>query len=471
MDSKKLKMLLKEYRGYKGQNEQEDMKLESFMLSRIYSFFNIASIEKSRTNELEELLEINTENSAEDLRKLEQGTENYNVTELILYVMSNAHEDWIIRHQDSLNDKQINNAYKFVPFNLLNWKDAKKYFAILEPIFNALNVNYDEEEVKNQFDRDQLLYLIKYGIYTKEIFKEKLKKMDELYPEVLTVKCKEGVRLDQKLSEENISDQIFKEASGKISFNVSDRLKKMLKIDKDNIGFVKTDDLTHRLSTYKYADNIVQRKIGFKRFAFPRFTKAIPKTIYELANNLGIIFAKNVNKHDYNYVDFKDNIGKKVLFLTYNECTNEQKKHIEKRRRKLEKFVSKVQKSKSKKYTESGVITLVNSRFNLADNTMPEIIQFEITKKELAQIGILPSEIGWESKNKALVSSNNGILIYTNGRLSGVQDLSQNNNDKNDFHNRIVISERADKTGEKITSKKPENNSKKQYKTKDRSDD
>lgn len=130
-----------------------------------------------------------------------------------------------------------------------------------------------------------------------------------------------------------------------------------------------------------------------------------------------------------------------------------------------------MQKSKSKKYTESGVITLVNSRFNLADNTMPEIIQFEITKKELAQIGILPSEIGWESKNKALVSSNNGILIYTNGRLSGVQDLSQNNNDKNDFHNRIVISERADKTGEKITSKKPENNSKKQYKTKDRSDD
>ena len=171
MDSKKLKMLLKEYRGYKGQNEQEDMKLESFMLSRIYSFFNIASIEKSRTNELEELLEINTENSAEDLRKLEQGTENYNVTELILYVMSNAHEDWIIRHQDSLNDKQINNAYKFIPFNLLNWKDAKKYFAILEPIFNALNINYDEEEVKNQFDRDQLLYLIKHGIYTKEILK------------------------------------------------------------------------------------------------------------------------------------------------------------------------------------------------------------------------------------------------------------------------------------------------------------
>lgn len=471
MDSKKLKSLLKKYRSYKVQNNEEDMEVENFMFSRIYSYLNIASIDKSRTNELEELLKINDENSAEELKKLEQGAENYNITELILYIMSNAHEDWVIRHQNSLNDKQIKDAYKFVPFNLLNWKDAKKYFAILEPIFDALNVNFDEEEVKNQFERNQFLFLMKHGIYTKETFKEKLKKMDELYPEILTVKGKDGIRLDQKLSGKSISSQIFIEAVGKISFNVSDRLRRILKLDKDDIGFFKVDDLTHRISTYKYADNIVQRKIGFKRLAYPKVTKAVPRTIYELASSLGIFFAKNVNRHDYSYVDFKNNIGKKALFLPYNECSNEQKKHIEKRRRKLEKFVSKVQNSKSKKYTEPGVITLINSRFNLEGNKMPEIIQFEITKKELAQIGILPSEIGWESKNKALVNPDKGILIYNNGRISGVQDLSQNNNYKDAFRNRIEINERTDETSKKITSKKTQNNSKKQDKTKDRCDD
>ena len=102
---------------------------------------------------------------------------------------------------------------------------------------------------------------------------------------------------------------------------------------------------------------------------------------------------------------------------------------------------------------------------------MPEIIQFEITKKELAQIGILPSEIGWESKNKALVNPDKGILIYNNGRISGVQDLSQNNNYKDAFRNRIEINERTDETSKKITSKKTQNNSKKQDKTKDRFDD
>ena len=448
MDSEKLKKELVKFKNYRIQTECENMRIEDFMLSEICEFLDVQTMEKNENNNLEEIFKKHYEKdedntSIEDLNKLKRDSDNYNISELILFFISHAHDDWVKRNESRLDCKKINDAYKFVPYELLGWDELQSYYSVLSPMLKALEIEHDEQKVKRDYEIEQVVFLLNNGIYTNELLDEKLKNIGSIYPQILSVKCKDGKSLCDKINSKNVSEQISCQYSDKYSINMVEKLKNIIRTEKGNIGFANIPDIQYRKSTYKLSQDFEKSKIGIKRNAMPRVTRPINKAFFVLAHNSGIIFLKNPNKYDYNYIDYSKHFVEKVSFKSFDQCTNDQKKQIEKRNKKLEIFISKVNKKNNNRYAEPGLITLVTVNKEINDsNAKSEILQIEISKKELADLGVLPEEVCWETKSKALINLSKSTIINSNGiieKLGKPQDRR-----KKEFKDRIIVN--IDKT-------------------------
>ena len=98
-------------------------------------------------------------------------------------------------------------------------------------------------------------------------------------------------------------------------------------------------------------------------------------------------------------------------FKSYDECTDEQKKLIDARREKIERFRKKVEQSKTKKYDKTGFITIPIYMSGVMDELVDDdefgdykrikptsYLIIPMTQRELAQAGLLPEDFHWKRR-------------------------------------------------------------------------
>lgn len=418
MDYQKVKDNLEKYNGYSSQKTDENKMIEQSILTQIISFLRIYEERDmySKVNakkDFEEYLKNKNNDETElrrfqkDLEQMRKATDNYKMSELFLFIMSNAHNMWLEKNKGNLLKKNIVNPYNYVPFELLKYDDIDRYLNVLYPITKALNIDIDCNELRKAHERKQIAFLIENKIFSETDLKNIIKQPCKIYSKIDEMVNDGDITLKQILELEKIADVIAKGVSKKIELNISKHLKETLKSDKKNVGIVKIKDLDKRKRVFRFLEDIKNKKIGVKKLAFPRPNKPINKVLYDIVKTSDVIFAQNIKKYDYKYFDLKNHVIKEVDFIPQEKCTSEQKRQIEKRNKKLKTFKAKVENCDSKKYDIPGIITMI-----YVGNNENQVVQLEITKRELAEIDILPSEIGWEEKNKALINMNKNNVTF-----------------------------------------------------------
>ena len=148
--------------------------------------------------------------------------------------------------------------------------------------------------------------------------------------------------------------------------------------------------------------------------------RVMPKNMYGLSEfNIGI--KKNIQIWEGCY----ETRDAKTIFIPYNECTKEQQKLIDEKRKKLDKFKKIVSQDKSQKYDKPGSITLpvYRQRDDVKEACFHEIgkivsgekseqdylteqdsITISITQRQLADVGLLPEDYRWKEDERAQVS-------------------------------------------------------------------
>ena len=150
----------------------------------------------------------------------------------------------------------------------------------------------------------------------------------------------------------------------------------------------------------------------------------MPKKLYDLVEKYDIGFKHEILVHEGGY-DVRE---APTLFRPYSECTKEQQKLIDNRKKDLEKFRKKVEKDKTYQYDKKGFITLPIyneiSSHGVEDSLFGKEVQqitsgkiseqkllnvedsitIPMTQRELAEIGLLPEDFKWEEMSRASVS-------------------------------------------------------------------
>lgn len=464
MNATDFKKSLIKYRNYEPLKEHGLISMEDNMISTIFWLI------RTQNNNIQATMNLNKLNSKKD--KIDESTleekdydleylessisnlNNYKKNNFILYILEQAHNNWMIENGKKLDFKKIKDARKFIPFKMMEWKDATKYMQVLQPILGSLGLEYDKNELENQFNRDKLCFMFKYLIYSKESLIENLKKTEDFYPELVYEKNDNGVRFTDRLKKETVINQIADQVDENSDLNLANQLKKVLMFDKDNIGMAYNKLLNERKGEYHYEENLGQRKFGFKKMSYPRFKAPISKGLFEIANQ-DIIMVKNIKSFDYKYVTMSNTRvyhRENVQFIPFEKCSDENKKLIEKREKKQKKLLNKVNLKNSAKYKEPGLITFVllanekvskieKSRRTILDKPSNiEIIQVQMTKEEIAKLGYLPEELGWEKKKRALVNSQKSVLITSDKDFDNQQNDNRKKSDKtNDFFENLKI--------------------------------
>lgn len=436
MSWENLKRDLEAVKHYNPQIDMEQKKIETYMFETIYSLLRV--INEDNNNEYNSIMQSDiTEDDIDNLKsdniiklqnisKMSENSGNYYIPEMMLYIMSRAHNDWVSNNINKYDLEKDKNVYKYVPFNMLEWNEIEeKYYNILKPITDSIGINCDKEDIHKQFERNQLTFLFENNVFSKDDLADKMKNIINDYKMIFLDLNKTD---EEKYCSDSVINNITKQVSKRIELNWVKRFKQILMMDKGEVGIITAGNIQQRKKVYKFSDNIGQKIIGFKKDAFPVFNKPISKVLYNLATVNGIIFAKNIKKHEYKYFNSNIIMNKPAQFISYDVCSEEQKRQILKRRKKVKKFVDKVEKNN--KGEEYGLITLIpinkeNSEELIGKQTNKEsgkIIQIQMTLKELAQLEILPEEIGWESHNKALITSSKGKLLNAGDNASVLKD-------------------------------------------------
>lgn len=424
-------------RKYQEQTDIESKKIEYKMFEEIFSFLRVSYDEKDKERQLWKLAENNNDDTdimkLENISELAENVSDYKPSELMLHIMLCAHDNWIKDNIDNIDFKSNEMSNSFVPFYMLNWQEIdKRYFSVLHPILNAMKIEINEDKIIKQFMRNQTVYLVNNGIFSKSDLDKNLYLILKDYYISLNQKNKDSIKY---INSNKVISNISKSISENIELDGVKRIKDAFTFDKNEIGFIAAKNVKERKQIYKFSDSIGQRKIGFKKRSYPILNKPASKIMFDLTIGNDIILVQNIKKHDYSYIDASNSIIKPIKYITYDECNEEQRKQIAKRDKKVKKFVDKVNNSNSKKYSEPGLITLVSLQ-NKSTNLKPEILQIPLTLKDLAQMRVLPKEIGWEVNNKTLINSKRSLLIGQ-GKTTNITETTNNN----DFKNRLELKE------------------------------
>ena len=132
-------------------------------------------------------------------------------------------------------------------------------------------------------------------------------------------------------------------------------------------------------------------------------SRPMPKKLFDLGKeNIGF-------PEDIWFGGYGHSVAYENEFITYDKCTDKQKKEIDKRKERLEKFIKKVSNDKTGYYDKLGTISIPVFKTNTrgfdglnakASAEFDSIIEMEITQRELAEAGILPEDFKWMKKVK-----------------------------------------------------------------------
>lgn len=453
MNAKQLKEDLEQYKGYHYKGNSELKVIEKGIFQKMSNWLRPITTDvpvlKSMGNNEENILY--KEEALKNIEGMKKVSKEYHVPELIINFLSGAHTDWMIEHKDDLTDANLKNAGKFVPLELLAKSEFDKYLSILIPIFNCVDIDVDVQKVEKELLRRQLLFMIEKEIFSKEDLKYRIMDTVNFNPEIagLLIGSKNS-KIEDYFKQEKNAQMIADSVSENCELNLANKFKQVFCQNSDDVGILDVKNVEDRMQIYKFADNLGQKKIGIKKIGLPRPNKPVTKDIYELARFGGIIFAKNVKRNDYKYVNCNKFIKSVVQFIPYKECSEEQKRLVDRRERKLQKYISKMQKNN--KSDIPGIVSLVivkekeryyNNKLSLKGNKAGEnieIIQIPVTKNELIKMRILPEEIGWEKEKKAKINSYNKVYCAVSDKLEefNVRQNVESHNGKNDFRNGLV---------------------------------
>lgn len=124
-------------------------------------------------------------------------------------------------------------------------------------------------------------------------------------------------------------------------------------------------------------------------------------------------------------------------FISYDDCTEEQKKAIDKRKQKVERFTEKVSEDRTGKYDKAGKISVPVFKTNnraydglnaTASAEIGSTIEIEVTQRELAEAGILPEDFKWmalsrvSSKDIAEADRDQELTTTDVGGVKGFMD-------------------------------------------------
>lgn len=448
MNAEQLKDNLVKYTGYRCTNNQELKNIEDSILNSVASYFRPVAKDANKmaapSKNLKE--DLKKEVVLQELREMKQVSSNFYVDELVVNVMSKAHNDWILAHRAELENNDMKEPEKFVPFELLTSQDLKDYMRAVIPVFKCLNIDINEQEVIKAFTRKQLLFMIKYEIYSGENLIEKIMNIKNLNPEILETSSIEQKSIQELYANEDVAKNIAEHVKQRKNLNIADKFKEVF-AQTDDVGFFTAPKRLKRKFVYRFSDNISQKKIGFKKHALPRIERPITKTIYQLARFAGVIFAKNVKTGDYKYPDYSYN---SYQFVEYKDCSDEQKRAIDRREKRIRKSALNLEYNGNADIP--GVISMVIVKKNpiLAyknfmdidikeDQRKTEIIQIPITQGELLKMNILPEEVGWEKEKKAKIQSSDKVVFAAPDKMS---------QEKNEFRALLVEMSQTDNKGD-----------------------
>lgn len=445
--------------GYKGTNNQDLKVFENSILESVSTYFR--PIEKG----IHVMPVFSNQYDGKDIKEkvlqeidnMKQVSNNFYINELVVSFMSKAHNDWILAHIEELENNQMKNPEKFVPLELLTNKEIEEYLSVITPIFNSINIDIDEQEVKKVFSKQQLIFMIKNELFSDNYLTERIMDINKINPELSGKYKNEEKSIEDIYAQKDVAIEIAKHVKPRINLCISDKFREVLS-QNNEIGFFEKDKKEKEKLVYKFTDTISQKKIGFKKHAMPRPEKPVSKAIYQLAKS-GVIFVKNVKTSDYKYYDYSNNANQ---FIEYQKCSEDQKRAIARRERKLEKMANKINRNSDAEIP--GVVTMVivrkDAKFPVQnylkeeDRYYPretEIIQIPITQKELIEMKVLPDEVGWEKDKKAKILSNKKTFFATTVRKV---------NEKNEFKDSLKIDNNKNINQEKINTNTEQNNAK-----------
>ena len=453
MDLEQIRRNIVWYKGYKSTNDQEMKVIENSILESVATYFrpvvkDIRDV-SSFSKEIEE--DQRKEQALKEFNEMKQVSSNFSINELVFSFMSKAHNDWILEHKEELENNSMKKPEKFVPIELLTEKEINEYMLIAGPIFESLEIAYNEQEVKKAFNSRKLIFMIKNEIFSNENLEDKLGDIERINPGIIEMSSDEEKSIQELLSNKEVIRNVAEHVKPRVNLNISDIFRKVLK-QNNEVGYFTVDDkVSKKKEVYKFTDNISQKKIGFKKHALPRIERPITKAVYQLARFGGVIFAKNVKASDYKYYDYSNNAYE---FIRQNDCSDEQKRAIERRNKKLNKLIDKFDFDADA--DNPGVISMVVVRKyfkvprqqylaekDIYDSRKTEIIQIPITKKELVEMRILPDEVGWEKDKKARIQSSNKTFL-----ASPYKRLQE----KNDFKESLLLVDKSKNINNEKTS-------------------
>lgn len=373
--------------------------------------------------------------------------EVYNLEAVILYAIAEAHNKSIVRNVNEVENPAINDAYKFLPFELLGWEQVGKYLEIFKPMINFISFECDEESLKRQYQREQLAFLLHNGIYSKESLQDRLKEIEEVNLMLSTEKDVNGELVCDKLKQDSVIEQMTRDIEKRVELNLAKQLKSNLLSDMKSSEMKAIKPNPKRVRIYNSGENIMEKKFGIKRQAYPMPDVPMPKTLFEIARE-GFFIAGNTRKHDFKYIIATSNSGSaRPEYVKGEEESDTCKQNAEKRLAKLKKLQAKINKdSKKGKYNEKGIVTFIrcdlNDNSGDKNNNYAKFIQIVMTQRELINLGVLPKEVGWYSMKEGVVSSNGSLLISDNQCMEFGSGRRKDIDSMKDFKRRMNTEEK-----------------------------
>ena len=144
----------------------------------------------------------------------------------IINILSFIHDEWVrgnpniflrVDKDENGNDIPRNKEYKFVPLQMLNWKEAKKYLQFLEPILEAAGIKIDEDEIEEQFEISQIEFLLDNDIDSPDKLRNKLKEGSKFYAALKGLETKDGESINKLLKNVEVLEKIAGQVEGQIA--------------------------------------------------------------------------------------------------------------------------------------------------------------------------------------------------------------------------------------------------------------
>lgn len=168
------------------------------------------------------------------------------------------------------------------------------------------------------------------------------------------------------------------------------------------IGYVQSKRDDSQLASFESLGDLVQN-----------VSRPMPKKIFDIGKEYGAGFPADI-RHVVEAYSGSESVYENN-FISMDDCSEEQKKEILKRTKKVEKFQEKVSKSEDGRYDKKGVISIpIYETNNMEYVPFPvkkdyprakvaDTIEIEVTQRELAEAGILPEDFKWMEKTRVSV--------------------------------------------------------------------